>query len=364
MTYKSGFLIAAACSVVVLLSACSKTEVAPEPVRAVRIVTVAADQIQTQREFAGEVRARVESNLGFRVAGKVIRRAVELGQTVQAGQVLAQLDPQDYKLQTEAAKAQLQAAQVNLDLALADLKRYRELRAQNFISSAELDKHEGTYKSAQASWDQAKAQLNSQSNQVGYTTLVADAPGVVTLVSVEVGQVVAAGATVVQVAQQGAREVVFAVPEDWVGRIRVGSTLTAKLWNSTDEVKATVREVAASADSVTRTFTVRATLPAQANWALGTTASVMPIVAADAAAPAVIKLPTSALLQSGGKTVVWVLDKSTMAVHQKPVQVQGADGNSVVLKEGLQPGQQVVIAGVHVLTEGEKVTIYQESGKP
>lgn len=356
-------LVAVALSATAVLSACSKHEAMPEPVRAVRVQEVAPQALNSQREFSGDVRSRVESNLGFRVAGKIVRRSVELGQTVKAGQVLAQIDAQDYRLATDAAKAQLTAAQVNLDIAQADIQRFRELRKQNFISAAELDRREGSLKAAQAQRDQAQAQMSNQSNQVGYTTLVADAPGVVTAVMAEVGQVVGAGTPVIQIAQSGARDAVFAVPEDWVKRLHVGATVQVKLWNSSETNEARVREIAAAADPVTRTFAIKATLPASVNWSLGSTVSVLPQQDAAAASVAVTKLPTTALLESGGKTVVWVLDKSTMTLHQTPVQIAGADGNGVVIQSGLQPGALVVTAGVHVLTEGQKVTIYQQGNK-
>ena len=187
--YTAGAVLATA----LLVTACSKPAPSEEPVRAVKVSTVGVASIQSGAEFSGEVRPRVESRLGFRVAGKLVRRPVELGQTVKAGQVLAQLDPQDYKLATEAARAQVAAAATNRDLAAADFKRFKELRDQNFISGAELERRETTLKAAQAQLDQAQAQLNSQGNQASYTTLVADVSGVVTAINAEPGQVVTAG---------------------------------------------------------------------------------------------------------------------------------------------------------------------------
>ncbi|MBU2410079.1 MAG: efflux RND transporter periplasmic adaptor subunit, partial [Gammaproteobacteria bacterium] len=183
------------------LAGCTRPPAPEEPVRAVKVVTVGASDYGTEPEFSAEVRARIESNLGFRVAGKITRRNVDLGQHVQVGQVLAQLDPQDFRLAADAARAQQAAALTNRDLAEADLKRYRELRAQNFISAAELERRESTYKSAVAQLQQAQAQLATQGNQTNYTTLVADAAGVVTAVQAEPGQVVSAGAPVLRIAQ-------------------------------------------------------------------------------------------------------------------------------------------------------------------
>lgn len=353
--YTAGAVLATA----LLVTACSKPAPSEEPVRAVKVSTVGASSIQSGSEFSGEVRPRVESRLGFRVAGKLVRRPVELGQTVKAGQVLAQLDPQDYKLATEAARAQVAAAATNRDLAAADFKRFKELRDQNFISGAELERRETTLKAAQAQWDQAQAQLNSQGNQASYTTLVADMAGVVTAINAEPGQVVSAGTPVVQIAQDGPRDVVFSVPEDKVAMIKVGSAVAVKAWASKTTVQGVVREVAASADPVTRTFVVKVALDAKDTLALGTTVSVVP-QAFDRSGVQVIKLPTSALVQSGKSTAVWVLDSASMTVKLQPITVATADGNEAVVADGLQPGMQVVVAGVHVLSPGQKVTIYKE----
>jgi len=341
-----------------LLLACSKPAPPEEPIRAVKVVTVGVQPVTATLEYAAEVRARVESRLGFRVGGKLIERAVEPGQAVKAGQVLARLDPQDLKLAAEAANAQVAAARTNRDLAAADFKRYQALKEQNFISGAELERRETTLKAAQAQFDAVQSQGAAQANQAGYANLVADRAGVVTAVLAEVGQVVAAGTPVVQLAQDGARDVVFAVPEDKVAGIKVGSPVAVRAWAGNEVMSATVREVAASADPVTRTFAVKAALPSGSVWALGSTVSVLPAGLQHTGAQ-VIKLPTTALRREGQSTVVWVLDSATMTVRLQPVQVATADGNEVVIASGLTPGLQVVAAGVHVLTPGQKVTIYK-----
>ncbi|MES3002983.1 MAG: efflux RND transporter periplasmic adaptor subunit, partial [Pseudomonadota bacterium] len=210
------------------LAACSKPEPAQEPVRAVKVLSVGVQAFQSGHEFAGEVKPRVESRLGFRVAGKIVRRQAELGQHVKAGQVLAQLDPQDYRLAADAARAQLAAATTNRDLAAGDFKRYSALKDQNFISGAELERRDTTLKAAQAQLDQAKAQLSSQGNQAAYTTLVADVSGVITSIDAEPGQVVTAGTPIVRIAQDGPRDVLFAVPEDKVAAIKPGSEVSVR----------------------------------------------------------------------------------------------------------------------------------------
>lgn len=348
-------------SSVALLAACGRPTPAPEPVRAVKVMTVGASAMQSSHEFSGEVKARVESRLGFRVAGKITRRQAELGQQVKAGQLLAQLDPQDYRLAADAARAQVAAAQTNLDLAAADHKRFLALREQNFISGAELERRESTLKAAQAQLAQAQAQLATQGNQARYTDLVADVSGVVTAIEAEPGQVVSAGTPVVRIAQDGPRDVVFAVPEDKVAAVRPGGEVTVKAWASQATMAGRIREVAASADPATRTYAVKVALDAASQPPLGATVSVMPRGLSQAGTP-VIKLPTSALRQEGQGTAVWVLDKATMTVKSQPVQVATADGNEAVIASGLLPGMLVVTAGVHVLSPGQKVSIWQDRG--
>ena len=346
-------------AVALALVACSKPVAAPEPVRSVRTLTVAAGQAGGVVDYAAEVRARVESRLGFRVAGKMISRPAGLGDSVKAGQVLASLDPQDLQLGQEAARSSVQAARVNHDQALADYKRFKDLRDQGFISAAELERRETTLKAAQAQLEQAQALAGVQTNQARYSSLVADVSGVVTAVEAEPGAVLSAGATVLRVAQDGPRDAVFSVPEDQAGALRAlqgrAGALQVRIWGADRApLAATVREVAAAADPATRTFVVKADI-GRADVRLGQTATVSiatPVVAG------VIKLPLAAVFEQRGTSHVWLLDKATMTVRAQPIQVVGAEGNQVVVAAGLTPGQQVVSAGVHVLTPGQKVALY------
>lgn len=356
---KSHLALALALGAAVAVAGCGKSQAPQEPVRSVKVLTVGVEHLQSGSEFAGEVRPRVESRLGFRVPGKIVRRQAELGQRVAAGQVLAQLDARDYQLAAEAARAQMAAATTNRDLAAADFKRYAALKDQNFISGAELERREANLKAAQAQVDQAKAQLASQGNQAAYANLVADVSGVVTAVEAEPGQVVTAGMPVVRIAQDGPRDVVFSVPEDKVAAITAGSDVAVRVWADSQGLAGKVREIAASADPVTRTYAVKVALDAAAKPALGATVYVMPRALSHAGTP-VIKLPTSALRKDGQGTAVWVLDRSTMTLASQPVQLASADGNEAVISAGLQPGMLVVSAGVHVLSPGQKVAIYQD----
>ena len=353
----SAGLLALAAALV--LTACSKPAPPQAPVRSVKVMTVGMGPLQSSVEFAGEVRARVESRLGFRVAGKLSQRAVQLGEHVKAGQLLAQLDAQDYRLAADAARAQLAVAASNRDQAAADFKRFKELKDQNFISGAEFERRTTALKAAQAQVDQAQAQLASQGNQADYTRLTADVSGVVTAVEAEQGQVLSAGTTVVRIAQDGPRDVVFSVPEDKVAAIKVGSSVAVRVWAGSTNWQGLVREVAASADPVTRTFAVKVALGADASPALGSTVSVVPQALSQAGAAALM-VPTNALLQQSGKTLVWLLDPASMTVKAQPVEVLTADGNQVVIASGLTPGMQVVTSGVHVLSAGQPVTLYKE----
>jgi RND family efflux transporter MFP subunit len=345
-----------------LAAGCSRTDPAPDPVRAVRTVTVTSQTAGGAYEYAGEVRARTESRLGFRVGGKLLSRSAELGASVKAGQTLAQLDPQDLRLAQDAARATVAVAQATLDQNAADFKRYKDLHDQRFIGAAELERRESAVKTARAQLDQAKAQANAQGNQAAYATLVADASGVITGIDAEPGMVVAAGASVVRLAHDGPRDVVFSVPEDKVGLIKAlaaqPGAFTVRLWGSTDApLAATVREISASADPLTRTFLVKVDLGSAASTSvrLGQTAAVQVLLPPTAG---VTKLPLSALREEQGQSAVWLVDSASMTVRSQAVQLAGADGNDAVITGGLAPGQIVVTAGVHVLSPGQKVKLY------
>ena len=350
------------------LAACSKSEPAVDPVRAVRTLTVTAQTAGGAYEYAGEVKARTESRLSFRVGGKMLKRSVDLGDTVKAGQVLAQLDPQDLRLGQDAARAAVAVAQANADQSAADFKRYKDLNDQGFIGAAELERRDMAAKTARAQLDQAKAQASVQGNQASYAALLADAAGVVTGVDAEPGMVVAAGAPVLRLAHDGARDVVFAVPEDKVGLVKALAAQPGRFkvrsWGATGEpLAATIREISAAADPVTRTFLVKADIGASAinGVRLGQTVTVLMELPQTAG---VTKLPLSALREDQGRNAVWLVDRPSMTVKSQVIQLAGADGNDVVISAGLAPGQIVVTAGVHVLSPGQKVKFYIDPGAP
>lgn len=346
------------------LAACSRPEPPAEPLRAVRTLTVGLGSATASSEYAGEVRARVESRLGFRVGGKLLKRSVELGDSVKAGQLLAQLDAADLQLGQEAAQAALRAAQANFEQARADLTRAKDLFAQNFVGAAEVERRETALKAAQGGLDQARAQAGVQGHQADYARLLADASGVITAVEAEPGMVVGAGTPVIRLAQDGPRDVVFGVPEDRLPQLRAlrgkPGALKVAVWGGAPgaqpELAATVREVAAAADPSTRTFLVKADLGG-ADVRLGQTATVR---MAGASRDGVVRLPLAAVFEQGGRSNVWLLDAATMSVHLQPVTVAGADGRQLLIDSGLSASQEVVTAGVHALTQGQKVKRYIE----
>lgn len=342
-------LIAAA-----LLAGCSKPVEKVEDVRPVRVVQLGSQQTDVLAEFSGDVRARVESRLGFRVPGKIVARKVEVGSLVKRGQVLMQLDPQDLQLAQAQANAALKAAESNRELALAELRRYQDLREKNFVSQAVLDGKQTAARAAQASHDQALAAFRNQSNQAGYTTLVADADGVVTGVDAEVGQVVAAGTPVVRVAQSGEKEIAIAIPEDKLATLRGMKDVQVRIWALPEQTLAgKVREVSPVADPATRTYSAKITIadpPPEVQ--LGMSAYV---AFAGKSGQSALRLPLTALLRQQEGSAVWVVENGS--VRRAPVQVVGTVGTEVLIEGEVSPGQNVVTAGVNLLQPGQKVKI-------
>lgn len=336
------------------LVACSRQEQKTEDIRPVRVIQLVSSDVDVNAEFSGEVRARIESKLGFRVGGKIVGRKVDVGTLVKKGQLLMQLDPQDLRLSQAQAQANLRAAETNRDLAKAELARYQELRSKSFVSQTVLDSKESTYKAAQANVDAAQAAYRGQSNQTAYAALVSDVDGVVTAVDAEVGQVVAAGTPVVQVAKAGEKEIVIGIPEDKVEALRRVPDVQVRLWaDPKHTVPGKIREISPVADASTRTYTVKVTIPdTLAEARLGMTAVVQ--FASRSAAPQ-IKVPLTALFYEKSASSVWLVENG--AVRLVPVTIGGVAGNDIVLASGVKPGQTVVTAGVNLLKPGQKVNI-------
>jgi multidrug efflux system membrane fusion protein len=351
---------AAAAVLVAMLAACSKDAPPAEDVRPVRAVTLAAGGAPASAEFSGDVRPRYESRLGFRVGGKISARKVDVGTSVKRGTLLMQLDPQDLRLGQAQAQASLRAAQTNADLARAELKRYQDLRSQNFVSQAVLDQKIAASHSSQANVEAARAQLREQANQTGYASLESDTNGVVTAIDAEVGQVVAAGAPVVRVARTDEKEVVIGVPEDQVDELRQVGAVAVRLWADPNRsIPGKIREVSPVADAATRTYTVKVSIPPGDEVRLGMTAVVQLVRQAAASSGGQLRAPLASLVQNKGASAVWVIENAngSQQVRLQKVDVGGVSGNDVLLTGGVKPGQAIVTAGVNLLKNGQKVKI-------
>lgn len=345
-----------------LLSACSERNEAPVPARPVQTVRVEARSAGNGMSFAGEVKARHETALSFRVGGKLASRPIDVGAQVRKGQLLASLDAADYELAVQTLKAQLASAKAESDFARADLERYRELLEQRVVSPPEFDRRRTAFTAAKERVAALAAQLGQASHQVDYTALRADRDGVVTAVAAETGQVLAAGQAVVTLAQLDEKEVRIDVPEQHVGEIHPGREITVTLWTDAQRrLKARIREVAAAADPASRTYRVQASLLEGQDVAqLGMTASVW----IDSNGTDGMAIPLAAVFspqQRPHSPRVWLVDEAKLTVNSAPVRLGAALNGERIAVEGLAPGQLVVSAGVQRLSEGQPVRLVRHS---
>lgn len=342
---------------VLILGACAKAPEPEAPPRAVLVREVGRSAVGQQAVLTGEVRARHEADLAFRVGGKVLERRVDLGASVRKGQVLARLDPQDVELAATSARAAVASAESDVALARVEFERARDLRAKNFVSASVLDARTTALKGAEARLAQARAQSSVAANQSAYASLLADGDGVVTAVLAEPGQVVAAGQAVLRVAQQGEREVLVYLPEGRHRQVAVGATVEVRPWaDSERRYPGRVREVAAAADATTRTYATRVSVTgADAALPLGATA----VVLFAGESPGQVLLPLPAVTRQGAVSSVWVVDAQGV-VFPRPVEVVAFREDGVVVTAGLQAQDRVVVAGVHTLVAGKKVRAVDE----
>ena len=340
------------------LAGCGSKEEPAEAPRPALVMEVKADLDAGRTVYSGEVRARHEADLAFRIAGKLIARQVEVGSMVKAGDPLARLDPVDSALNAEAARAQLAASTTEYAYATAELERYRSLLEKKFISQAVYDGKLNAYNAALAKHSQAQAQAALAGNQAGYAVLRADQAGVVTAVNADPGQVVAAGQAVIKLARSDEKEVVIAVPESRLAELRAtrDEDASVRLWAAPEKIyRGKIREIAPTADTATRTFAVKVSmLDADPKVRLGMTANVL--LLGGAAAPAVsMLLPLSAVTQKDGQSLVWVVAGADNKVVARSVQIGAYRENGVTVVGGLKPGERVVAAGVHKLLPGQTV---------
>lgn len=339
----------------VALGGCVEPPAAPtEDVRSVRAQTVTRSSGVVESTYPGEVRARYESRLGFKVAGKIALRLVEVGDRVVPGQALMRLDPQDAALSLAAAAAQTEAARIKLRQSDIDLARYEQLQSDGFVARAALDQYRLAQETAASQLRSAEAQQRLSENQQHYTILRADRAGVVTAIEAEVGQVVSAGQGVLTVAGDGEREVLVSIPESRIDELRGAARLTVSTWVHPERRHAAaLRELAPDTDKATRTYSARVRVDASGeDLRLGMTATVR--VEPDARG-AVIRIPLAAVQQRDGRSRVWVIAPGSSTLVEREVDIAEPAGDSVSVTGGLTDGEVIVTAGGHLLQPGQKV---------
>lgn len=338
--------------IALLLSGChQETEEAAAP-RPVWVMQAGSLGQQAASSYTGEVRSRYESNIGFRIAGKIIAREVNVGDMVKKGQPIAKLDPTDTRLDAQAANAEVQTAQANLALAKSELVRREQLYQKQFISKSALESYETQVKTSQARLAQALSQAAVSHHQTAYTQLLADRAGVIGMIQAEPGQVVAAGQTVAQIYDLQALEILISVPETMIDSLKVGDQAQVTLTESAQAFAGRIREIAPVANSQTHAFDLRIQLT-QPDQRIkpGMTAQVS--FAQTSQAQKMI-VPATAVTRQGEQAAVWVIDAQQQA-HLRPVTTGMLTESGMEIVSGLQPQETIATIGVHTLTEGMKV---------
>ncbi len=310
--------------------------------------------------YPGEVRARFQPELAFRVGGKVLQRVVQTGDRVKQGQLLAELDPADLQLQVQAMRAQLADAEAAVALASSELERYRKLYERDLLSQSQLDSLQTALKSAAARRQQAQAALANARNQLDYGRLLAPADGIIASTLAEAGQVVAAGQPVFVLAEDGPREVEFSIPEQGFAGFAMGQPVEVTLLNQPDvRLAGEIRELAQAADPRSRTYGARVSL-GDAEAGLGQSARVY----ISGRSSQAWFVPLSAITARDGQSQVWLFDAEQGQVRPQPVRMRSYDAQHVIVEDGLQAGDWVVMAGVHLLLEGQPVRALDPDNRP
>jgi RND family efflux transporter MFP subunit len=348
-----------ALSIALVLSACSKKEPPPEPVRPVLSMKVQALSEEDLGRFAGSIQARYESNTGFRVGGRIASRKVDVGAEVEKDTLLATLDPSDQQNQLRSAQGDLAKVQAQFINAKATALRQQALFDRGVGAQAQLDAANTDLKTTQASLDQARAAVDQSKDQLGYTELRADHKAVVTAWNAEAGQVVSAGQQVVTLAQPDIKEAVIDLPNTLVDQLPSDVVfLVAAQLDPDTNTTAVIREIEPQAQSATRTRRARLTLAeTPPGFRLGTAIS----VTLSSAIKPRLELPLTALQEVDGKTRIWVIDPQNQTVAPRDVKVVSRTDSTVVLADGVKNGERVVTAGVNSLKPGQKVKIDEDS---
>ena len=360
-THKVKIIVTLLFTAALALAGCTNDEAAQEQKQAatdlpvlVTSMTIAPQAPQKAHLFSGEIRGRHETEIGFRVPGKVIARHVETGSRVKPGDLLMQVDPRDLREAVTAARAQVDAAKSQYTLAADLLKRFKALYKQDYMSKAEFDRYQNNTDSAAAVLKQARAQLTQAANQLSYCDLKADSGGVVLDVRAESGQVVSAGMPVVIMAKGEEKEVEIFVPENQVSQFGTMAVFHVSFWALPDlDVQGNVRYVSPVADPVTRTYKARITLVNPPDTVrLGMTATA--VSAKDREQGSRIFIPMSAVYQTAGTPMVWVI-KDGKAALQKIATGKIGTGDNIEVAKGLSAGDEVITTGVHKLIQGQAV---------
>lgn len=338
------------------LAACSEEQAeAPPIVRPVKVIEIAGTHSGRELHYSGSLKARTEMKLGFRVGGKIIRRLVDIGDSVKEGDVLAQMDAVDYGLSLKSAAASLEAAKRQVETAAITRNRAEQLFARSVVAKSQLEQADLAYQQAVAMRDSAQSALEQAQNQVSYTELKAVGNGIVTAVDADVGQVVGSGAPVVTVALDGEKEVQIAVPEVDIAHFSPEKTVKVGFWSDAMlNLEGKVREIAGSADPQSRTFAVRVSVPNDPRIRLGMTATVK--TSAEAAG-SLVSVPLSALSMKDGNPVVWAVDGRANTVHARSVTVADFTADGVRIADGLTAGDIIVAAGTQFMTENLQVKL-------
>jgi RND family efflux transporter MFP subunit len=337
------------------LAACNHATSSIDPRTQTPLVRVATVEpsVQSERSFTGVVAARVQSDLGFRVPGKILERLVDTGQNVKRGQPLMRIDPTDLRLATRAHEEAVAAATARARQTTEDEARYRDLVSTGAVSASAYDRVKAAAESSRAELNGAKAQADVASNETGYAVLLADADGVVVETLAEPGQVVSAGQVVVRVARAGRREAVIQLPETL--RPAIGSIGRARLYGSGLAGPAKLRQLSDAANPHTRTFEARYVLEGGlADAPLGSTISIH--IPNGLSAPA-LQVPIGAIFDAGKGPGVWLVQGETPRVTWRAVQVAGLGDEAAAVVGNLQAGDRVVALGAHLLHGGEHVRL-------
>ncbi|SEJ29033.1 RND family efflux transporter, MFP subunit [Propionispira arboris] len=325
----------------------------------VQTTVIRSNATKSEYTYSGEVRGRYESQLAFQVSGKIIRRNVEVGSTVNAGDVLMEIDPKDIQQTVNSTLAQVSSAESQVHLAESNLRRYSQLYEEGAVAQMTYEQYRNAYEVALAASQQASAQYAQGSNQLGYSLLYADKSGVISAIKAEIGQIVSNGQTVITIVQDGDREVEISIPENRIKDLQLGQELSVTFWALPNTmVIGKVREIAPMADPATRTYNVRVSLPnPPPEIKLGMTATVA--LAGSSNVADSIDIPLTSVYQNGDTPSVWVVDGDIVIL--KPVKLGQMNDKMIQVLDGLQQGERIVANGVHKLRQGQTVKVGDDS---